>query len=251
VKGKKLQVKSKKKMNQNRMRKSLVLYLLLFTFHLSLFTASIVFAAETSTVEAKLKDFIRKFYSEREDIYIKLNHLPDSLKDKSRIKHINFAKMPDSNGDGLCMVEIDEKYSRTKNVYVSFKVSNKKKMFVLKQSAKRGDIIRSDDIFVKEVYMNGNGADYPLRMEDVVGKLLKRDITAGTVITSQILEDSFIVQRGDTVNIVAENRKFLVQATGRTLERGKMGDIIRVKNLTSNKEIVGKVAGSSTIKVDL
>jgi flagella basal body P-ring formation protein FlgA len=251
VNSEQLKVKSEKLKEHGYMRIRFVLYLLLFTIHFSLFTVCVSSASETSNIEVKLKDFIRKFYSEREDIYIKLNHIPDSLKDKSRVKHINFAKIPDSNGDGMCLVEVDEKNGRTKNVYVSFKVTNKKKMFILKQSAKKGDILRSYDVFVKEVYMNGNGADYPLRMEDVAGKALKRDIPAGTVIASHVLEDSFVVQRGDTVNIVAENKKLLVQAKGRTLERGKMGDTIRVKNLTSNKEVVGRVAGSSTVKIDL
>jgi flagella basal body P-ring formation protein FlgA len=229
------------------MRTKIIIYALIY----SLCIASAALAAEVPTVEVKIKDFIRKFYNERKDIYIKLNHLPDSLKDKSRVKHINFAKIPDSNGDGLCLVEIDEKHGRTKNVYVSFRVSNKRKMFVLKQGAKKGDIVRSDDIFVKEVYLNGNGMDYPLKIDDVTGKALKRDVSAGTVITSQVLEDSFVMQRGDTVNIVAENKKLLVQTKGRTLERGKIGDFIRVKNLTSNKEIVGRVVGSGIVKVDL
>ncbi|MCX5813486.1 MAG: flagellar basal body P-ring formation chaperone FlgA [Proteobacteria bacterium] len=249
MKSETLNVKSEK---QRRMKIKFILCLLLFTIHYSLFTVSVVFATESSMVELKLKDFIRKFYSEREDIYIKLNPLPSSLQDKHRVKHIDFVRIPDLNGDGLCLVEIDEKNGRTRNLYVSFKVSNKKKMFILKQNTKRGDVVRPDDISVKETYMNGNsGADYPSRMEDVVGKALKRDMPAGTVITCQSLEDSFVIQRGDTVNIVAENKKLLLQAKGRTLERGKIGDIIRVKNLTSDKEIVGRVAGSSTVKVDL
>jgi flagella basal body P-ring formation protein FlgA len=243
-------VRSEIKGNQSKMKASIVLHLMFFTVCFSLFVVFTAFAAEPSVVELKLKGFIKKFYGESEDAYIKIN-LPGSLKDNLRVKHINFVKIPDSNGDGLCLVEVDEKNGRTKNVYVSFKVSNKKKMFVLKQSAKRGDIVRSDDFIVKEVYMNGNGGDYPLRKEDVVGKALKRDIQAGTVITCQALEDSYVVQKGDSVNIVAENKKLMVQAKGRTLERGKIGDIIRVKNLTSDKEIVGRVAGSSTIKVDL
>jgi len=245
-----LKVKSEKSKEHGYMRIRFVLYLLLFTCYFSLVTVSISFATELSIVEVKLKDFIKKFYGEREDIYIKIN-LPGSLKDNLRVKHVNFVKIPDSNGDGLCLVEVDEKNGRTKNVYVSFKVSNKKKIFVLRQSVKRGDIVRSDDIFVKEVYMNGNGGDYPLRMENVVGKALKRDLPADTVITCQALEDSFVLQKGDTVNIVAENKKLIVQSKGRTLERGKIGDVIRVKNLTSDKEIVGRVAGGSTVKVDL
>jgi hypothetical protein len=37
---------------------------------------------------------------------------------------------------------------------------------VLRQSAKKGDVLRSDDFFVKEVFLNGSGSEYPLKKEE-------------------------------------------------------------------------------------
>jgi flagella basal body P-ring formation protein FlgA len=232
-------------------KKRIVLYILLLTMNFLLFTISCVLAADMSTLEDKITGFIKQFYNDREDVYVKFNNIPDALKERAKIKHIDFAKVPDSNGDGLCLVEIDGKNGRAKNVYISFRVQSKKKLFVLKQSVKRGDILRSGDILVKDTFITENGGVYPTRIEDVIGKAVKKDVAAGNTITCQILEDSFVVQRGDAVNIVAENKTLSIQTKGRTLEKGRVGDLVRVKNLTSDKEIVGRVAGSGTVKVDL
>jgi flagella basal body P-ring formation protein FlgA len=232
-------------------RKRIVLYVLLLTMNFLLFTISCVLAAGVSTVEDGITRFIKQFYDDREDVYVRFNNLPEALQEKVKVRHIDFAKVPDSKGDGLCLVEIDGKNNRTKTIYISFRVQSKKKLFVLKQGLKRGEIIRSGDLLAKDTFITEDGGIYPARAEEVVGKAVKKDMAAGTAITSQLLEDSFAVQRGDTVDIVAENKKLSVQAKGITLEKGKMGDRVRVKNLTSDKEIVGRVAGNGTVKVEL
>jgi flagellar basal body P-ring formation protein FlgA len=251
VKNNSLKVESGKPEEQKSLSKRFVLYMLVFAVSYSLFTISTVLAADPSTVEGRITNFIKQFYNEREDVHVKFNNLPDALTEKVRVRHIDFAKVPDSNGDGLCLVEIDGKNSRARTVYVSFRVQSKKKLFVLKQSIKKGEILRSGDILVKDTFTTENSAVYPSRLEDVIGKTVKKDVAAGITVTNQILEDSFVVQRGEAVNIVAENKMLSVQAKGRTMEKGRMGDLIRVKNLTSDKEIVGRVAGSGTVKVDL
>ncbi len=216
--------------------------------HFSGYTA---FSTEVPTLEERVTHFIKQFYNENKDVYVKFNNFPDLLKERVKVKHIDFAKIPDPNGDGLCLVEVDGKQRRAKNVYISFKVLNQRKLFAIKQNAKKGDVIRSGDILVKNTYMTGGGTVYPAKVEDIIGKTLKKEIAAGTVITNQMLEDSFAIQKGETVNIMAENKKLTVQAKGKTLEKGRIGDLIRVKNLTSDKEVVGRVIGSSTVKVDL
>jgi flagella basal body P-ring formation protein FlgA len=69
------------------------------------------------------------------------------------------------------------------------------------------------------------------------------------VITLKVLEDPTAIQKGEVVNITAQNRRLLVQGKGTALEKGKMGDVVRVKS-TSGKEIAGKVTGSNTVSVE-
>jgi flagella basal body P-ring formation protein FlgA len=207
-------------------------------------------AAEYSLTEAKIVHFIKEIYKDSDDIQVRLNTIPSQLKENTRVKSINFKKVPDVNGDGICMVEVVAGVGRSKNVQVPFRVFTKRKLFVLNITGKRDQVIRRGDLSVQETYMNGKGDEYPSSVEDLTGKVLRRDIPANTVITYQMVEDSMAVQRGEIVSIVAENKNILVSAKGKTIDKGRMGDAVRVKNISSGKEIVGRVVAHNAVAVD-
>ncbi|MCX8022907.1 MAG: flagellar basal body P-ring formation chaperone FlgA [Syntrophorhabdaceae bacterium] len=231
----------------------LFLFFFIFFFHfLFLFAPFTSYAiTQTNDTESKIVSFIRKFYGEKEDIQIRFNNGSHLLKERMKVRRIDFAKMPDANGNGTCTLEVEEKYGRIRNIYISFTVMKKKQIFVLKEALKRGDVINEKDITVKEVLLWDNSNIYPEKIEDVLNKTLKRDMNGGSVLTTGVLENNYIIQRGQIVHIVAENNRLSVQTKGKSLDRGKIGDTIRVKNLTSDREITGRVAGNGVIKVDL
>jgi flagella basal body P-ring formation protein FlgA len=208
------------------------------------------YAAEYSMTEAKIVHFIKEIYNGSDDIQVRLNTIPSQLKENTRVKNINFKKVPDANGDGICMVEVAAGTGRSKSVQVPFRVFTKRKLFVLNITGKKDQAIRKGDLSVQGTYMNGKGDEYPSSVEDLTGKVLKRDIPANTVITYQMVEDSIAVQRGEIVNIVAENKNILVSAKGKIMDKGRMGDAVRVKNISSGKEIVGRVVAGNTVAVD-
>jgi flagella basal body P-ring formation protein FlgA len=224
-----------------------VIYLLPFTFYL---LPSVACAAEYSANEARIIRFIKEIYNDSDDIQVHLNTIPNQLKEKIKVKNITFMKVPDTNGDGICTIEIDVGGSRSKNVQVPFRVFVKRKLFVLKTAMKKDESIRRGDIFIKETYMNGKGDEYPASVEDLTDKILKRDVPANTILTYQMLEEPIAVQRGEIVNIVAENKKLLVLVKGKTIDRGRIGDTVRVKNVSSGKEIVGRVTAHNTVGID-
>lgn len=207
-------------------------------------------AAGQSTTEARITRFITEIYANGNDVRVKLNSIPEQFREKVKIKNVNFAKVPDANGDGVCAVEIESAPGKVRTLQVSFKVFTKRQLFMLKQAGQKGDIISKKDIYVRETYMNGKGTDYPPSEEDVVGKALRRDVPANTVVTGQMLESRVVVKRGDIVTIIAENNRLVVQAKGKTVEKGSVGETIRVKNISSGKELMAKVINSSTVKVE-
>jgi flagella basal body P-ring formation protein FlgA len=217
------------------------------TYHLA---PSVAHAAEYSANEARIIRFIKEIYNDSDNVQVHLNTIPNQLKEKIKVKNITFMKVPDTNGDGICTVEIDTSVGRSKNVQVPFRVFVKRKLFVLKTAGKKDETIIKGDIFIKETYMNGKGEEYPASVEDLMGKILKRDVPANTILTYQMLEEPIAVQRGEVVNIVAENKKLLVLVKGKTVDRGRIGDTVRVRNISSGKEIVGRVTAHNTVAID-
>ena len=206
-------------------------------------------AQPESGIETRVVRFIKDLYPDGNSVRVKLNSLAPGLKD-SRVVSVSFVKVPDVNGDGICSVEFRNPAGHTRTVQVPFKIFSKRELFVLKQAGQKGDLISRKDIIVRETFMNGKSAGYPASAEDVIGKALKRDVPANTVITDQVLENQVVMKRGDIVTIIAESNKLIVRARGRTVEKGRIGENIRVKNIASGKELMAKVISSTAVKVE-
>lgn len=208
------------------------------------------YSQDQSFIEGKISDFIRKIFNDGDDLQIKFGNMPALLRGKPNVKNINFAKVPDARGDGVCLVEIiDGKNNRDRSVYVPFRAIKKTKVFILTNSGRKGEVLRPESLTTKETRFNEKKPAYPSRMDDIVGRTLIRDSAAGTVITYSMLDDPVVIQKGEIVNVVAENKKLVVRAKGKAMEKGKVGDSIRVKNPLSEKEIFGKVVDENTVLV--
>jgi flagella basal body P-ring formation protein FlgA len=207
------------------------------------------YSQDQSYIETRISDFIRKIYNDDEDLKIKFGNIPTPLKGRPNVKNINFTKVPDPKGDGVCLVEVENKINRDRSFYVPFRVIRKTNIFILTNSGKRSDVLKPESVTAKETLLNEKKPGYPTRLDEIVGRTLKKDVSAGTVITYSMLDDPVAIQKGEIVDVVAENKKLMVRTKGRAMEKGKIGDSIRVKNVLSEKEIFGKVVDNNTILV--
>jgi flagellar basal body P-ring formation protein FlgA len=199
-----------------------------------------------TTVEEQLSSFVQQMYGNTE-IQVSFN-IPPQIRDKARVKNISFSKIPDGFGDGVCLVTAETRNGSEIAVYVPFKVQVRRTLYVLKNNMKKGDILRPADLTAKQTFFSGGRNFYPLSVDDVVGKSMKKDTVAGEIITLQVLEEQIAVARGEVVNMTVESSKLIVQAKGTAMEKGKMGDLIRVKSV-SGKEVIGRVTGNNSITV--
>jgi flagella basal body P-ring formation protein FlgA len=208
------------------------------------------YSEDQSFIEAKISDFIKKIYNDDDELQIKFGKMPAPLKGRPNVKNMSFAKVPDAKGDGVCLVEIiDGKNNRDRSVYVPFRTLKKTKVYILTNSGKKSDVLRAESVTAKETNFNEKKPGYPSRLDDIVGRTLKKDVAAGTVVTYSMLDDPVVIQKGEVVNIVAESKKLLVRTKGKAMEKGRMGDSIRVKNALSEKEVFGKVVDDNTVLV--
>ncbi len=209
-----------------------------------------VAAGQRSVVEDYVVNFVRALYGGRQDVQVRVGNLPGSAMEAVSVKNISFTKMPDGNGDGVCLVEMETKKGRNHSLYVPFKALAKKRLYMARVNLRKGDTIGVRDIAMTETYLAGNNGLYPAGDEEIVGKRLKKDMQAGAIFTNALLDDPVLVQRGEVVTIVADNKRLTVHAKGRTLEKGRMGDTIRVKNITSGREVVGRITAQNTVTVE-
>ena len=74
-------------------------------------------------------------------------------------------------------------------------------------------------------------------------------IAKGKMISRSDFKKDFVVSKGSIVIITVQKGNLKIQAHGKALEDGTLGQLIRVISLNSNKERIGKVAGRNQIRI--
>lgn len=88
--------------------------------------------------------------------------------------------------------------------------------------------------------------DHP---DKAIGKILRNPIGAGQPLRSTQLTAPQLIQRGQTVQVIAGGEGFSVQAEGKAMNNAAEGDIARVK-MQSGRTISGVVQPDGTILID-
>jgi len=118
------------------------------------------------------------------------------------------------------------------------------------RNLKRGETMQADDVYLARKNVSHISADYLTDISSVTGLMAKHSIKADSCIKAWMLKKSPIVSRGDLVTIIAESSGLRLTVPGRVLMKGFTGDIVKVQNLMSKKDIYAKVVNTTTVMVD-
>lgn len=91
-----------------------------------------------------------------------------------------------------------------------------------------------------------NGFAFP---GDVVGQEARTTLYAGRPILVDDIGPPALVARNQIVLVVFEKNGLSITTEGRSLERGGVGDLIRIMNLASRATLFGQVGPDGSIKV--
>lgn len=202
------------------------------------------------TVEREMADLIQEAYKDYDDVVVKVDRLPRQLREISRIEGIDIVRAPEAGRPGLALVEYRGTGGKRQSSYVAFHTQTKKTLFYVKRSMAKGEAVERADVVGKESYVAEKAYQYPDSMTDLQGKILKKDVQAGALLTNMLVEERQMIKRGQTVTVVAQNRRLTVQTLGKAVQPGRRGELIKVKSLASEQELQGRVLDSGTVAVD-
>ncbi len=86
--------------------------------------------------------------------------------------------------------------------------------------------------------------------EDLLGKELKRSVRRGKIVSRSDVAEPSLVNRGDLVTIIASRGSLTLTASGLAREDGEKGATIKVRNKSSDKEILCRVIAPGTVSVE-
>jgi flagella basal body P-ring formation protein FlgA len=115
---------------------------------------------------------------------------------------------------------------------------------------KRGERINEDDLYLVKRNISHLSSKIMTDMKKIVGLMAKHNVKKDSSLKEWMFEKFPIVDKGDIVTILAESGDLKVTAPGRVLMKGYEGELVKVENLMSKKEIYAKVVNGSMVAVD-
>lgn len=158
------------------------------------------------------------------------------------------------NEDFLGYTTIDVRFYRgnvfLKEENIRAKVEVLKNIIVASRFLPRNTVISYEDVKVVKKWCD---RAYPNQVSDVteiIGKTVNGRVKANYEISRNMIRDSVAIKRGKLVRIIFKRGPLSVSTIGSSEQNGDLGDLIRVKNLRSNKIVYARVEGDSLVRVD-
>ena len=152
------------------------------------------------------------------------------------------------NASLALIVRVDDRV--LKNLTVVVEVEALTEMVIATRTLERGEIIGESDVALARrdlAHVQGRFCREP---GEVVGLRVKSAVRGNSPLRGDYLERVPVVKSGQLITIVAENEAVRITASGRAKGSGAVGDTIMVQNLSSQKELAGRVVDATTVKVD-
>ena len=115
------------------------------------------------------------------------------------------------------------------------KSSTSVELVFTKRNIPKGKVIQADDLVMKWANSRSSHGAY-LAFENIVGHKAKRNMARDTVIKARHMLSNNAVNKTDTILIVSGSAGISIVTYGEALSDGKLGDMVLVKNLSSDKE---------------
>lgn len=141
--------------------------------------------------------------------------------------------------------------SKMWRIYVPINIIRYAKVLIIRENLPRGSILHLSDVTTRRFDISRLSNGYFVDKNQVRGKVLKRSLRRGDILTNSMLDVRKLIKRGDIVTIVASSGALAIRVKGEALMDGRKGDLIRVRNNSSKREIQAVVVATGMVKVTM
>lgn len=120
------------------------------------------------------------------------------------------------------------------------------KVFVARSTLPYGDIVRAEKFTEEWQEVKGEPI---FDLESALGKRLTRRISRGQYLHKSDVQEPFLVERGQTVDVILMAGGLQLRSQAKALTSGRLGQSVPVQLLGNRKRLTGQVISSSTVKV--
>ncbi len=137
------------------------------------------------------------------------------------------------------------------SLYVPAQVQAFAPVVVAARQLERGSTLGRGDLRLERRDLGRLHRGYFLDPARVVGKSADQVVRRGRTLDPGMLSAATTIRRGEQVNIVASLGGIEARMRGKALSPGAVGELIRVENLSSGKELQARIVSAGTVAVDI
>lgn len=153
-------------------------------------------------------------------------------------------------GESVFNVRFYENGILVRELPIPVKMEAAQDVLVSTKPLSRETVLGPDDVKIVKKWYVRMPSTVLTDAEEAIGKVLTQSIRANGEITKAMLKTPLMIRRGNIVRIVAESGSLAITTVGLSEDNGGRGDIVRVKNLSSNKIVYAKVVDQALVRVD-
>lgn len=120
---------------------------------------------------------------------------------------------------------------------------------VLNQSVRVGEVITADMVTMEKRLIQ-NMTDAAINAKNLIGMQAARFLSARQVLSFRDLKKETILKRGQVVKAFVGKGNFEVSIMAQAEEAGSIGDVIKVKNIDSQKLFAGRVVDRGIVQIE-
>lgn len=133
--------------------------------------------------------------------------------------------------------------------WIVAEIKRYKSIPVLNQSVKVGDVLTEEMLTIEKREML-NVRDTYQSKSSLVGMQAVRFLNAGQVVQYNDVKKEQLVKRGQMVKAIVGNNAFEVAITAEVQESGSAGEVVKVKNLDSQKVFAAKIIERGVVRIE-
>ena len=193
-------------------------------------------------VERKVKN---KIYSQCSicDVSVMISSVPQNM-DSDWVLDLNI----DLSKNTVMIPVFAMKNSSSKGWIVA-EIKRYQKVPVLNQSVKIGDVL-SMEMFSIEKRQMVNVRDTIQSVEAMLGMQAVHFLNAGQVVQFADVKKEQVLKKGQMVKAIAGSSSFEVAMSAEAQEAGSIGDVVKIKNLDSQKVFAAKIVERGVVRIE-
>lgn len=153
-------------------------------------------------------------------------------------------------GDMVFLVKFFKGSSLLRTESVKTRIEVLRDIFVSTRPLPAGTVLTDNDVKIVRKWVRQIQPHSVPSIGSIPGKRLILQLASGREILATMLKEIPLVRKGKIVRMVFDNGMMHIVTVGLPEEDGVAGNIVRVKNITSNKVIYAKVLSDSLVGIE-